>query len=43
MRLYLVTRRNPAEPVRKFIAFVQSEPGKRLLEESGNYVGERKK
>jgi len=43
MRLYLVTRRNPAEPVRKFIAFVQSEPGKRLLEESGNYVGERRK
>jgi phosphate transport system substrate-binding protein len=43
MNLYLVTKPKPSEPIRKFVAFVQSEPGKRLLEESGNYVGERKK
>jgi len=43
MHLYLVIRSNPPEPVRKFIAFARSEPGKRLLEESGNYVDGRRK
>lgn len=40
---YLVTRPNPPERIRKFIQFVRSEPGKRLLEESGNYVRGQKR
>ncbi len=43
MNLYLVTRPNPSEAVRQFVAFVQSEPARRLLEESGNYVAGRRK
>lgn len=38
MELSLVTRPNPPERVRKFIEFVASEPGKKLLEESGNFT-----
>jgi len=40
---YLVTRPNPPERIRRFIEFVRSEPGKRLLDESGNYVGSQKR
>ncbi|MEN6585273.1 MAG: substrate-binding domain-containing protein [Sulfuricella sp.] len=43
MGLYLVTKPNPPERIRKFIEFVHSDHGARLLEESGNYVvGQRK-
>lgn len=43
MGLYLVTKPNPPERIRKFIAFVRSDSGARILEESGIYVvGQRK-
>lgn len=43
MDFYLVTKRNPPERVREFIEFARSEPGKRLLEESGNFgIGQRR-
>lgn len=43
MGLYLVTKHNPPERIRKFIEFVRTDPGARLLEEYGNYaVGQRK-
>lgn len=43
MDFYLVTKRNPPKRVREFIEFVRSEPGKRLLEQSGNFgIGQRR-
>jgi len=40
--LYLVTRRDPPDRVRQFIGFVRSQPGRRILEESGNFaIGKR--
>lgn len=36
--LYLVTRTRPKELTRRFLAFLQSEKGARILTESGNLV-----
>lgn len=38
MRLYLVTRPDAAPSVRAFVAFVQSEHGRRVLRDAGNFV-----
>lgn len=43
INLSLASRPNPPERVRKFIEFVGSENGRRLLEESGHYVKQKGK
>lgn len=35
---FTVTRKNVSEPVRKFLAFMRSAQGRKILEENGNFV-----
>jgi phosphate transport system substrate-binding protein len=43
MTYYILTKPQPSKVARVFIDFVQSAPGRKILEESGNYVVPREK
>ncbi|MFZ2448624.1 MAG: substrate-binding domain-containing protein [Syntrophobacteraceae bacterium] len=43
MSYSMLTRHDPSRTVRDFVDFVQSAPGRRILEESGNFVEPREK